>query len=269
MKATHKLALVALLAGATAAGHAADWNQSAVGVRWGAGFADPGITRDFRKTIYSYENVNGDKLGTNLFVLDVLRSGAADQAVGGGGAAQELYALYQRTYSLSAITGNKDGYGPFKDISLVARGDFGSKEDGFGARPRKLRLGMSVAMPLTAGFWNIGLQAYKHNDHNGITGRDVTYKVAPLLASSWMVPLAGIATFSGYADVIGSKGKDGFGAETATEVLVFAKLMLPLGASGVHAGIGYEYWKNKYGTDSSHVPGAKHATPLLLAEYHF
>lgn len=45
--------------------------------------------------------------------------------------------------------------------------------------------------------------------------------MAPLLASSWMIPLGEIGNFSGYAELIGFKGKDGFGAGAKTEVLVY------------------------------------------------
>jgi nucleoside-specific outer membrane channel protein Tsx len=271
MKQKYALITAIAAAGISGAVHAADWSHNAIGVRWGSGFADPGITKDFNKTIFSFEHVSGDRLGTNLFVLDVLKSDSTDPAVGGGGGAQELYSLFQRTFSLSALTGNTGGYGIFKDINLVGRADFGSKDDAFGARPRKLRLGVSFALPVEKGFWNVSLQAYKHRDHNGIVGRDVSFNIAPLLASSWMIPIGGFATFSGYADFIGPKGKDGFGAGTKTEVIVFTKLMFNVAGatSGLRAGVGYEYWKNKYGTNSSVVPGAKQSLPLLLTEYHF
>ena len=98
MQLKYKLAVATVIAGLSVVTHAADWSDSAVGVRGGTGFADPGITKDFTKTILSFEHVSGDKLGTNLFVLDVLKSSSADAAVGGGGGAQELYAPVSYTH---------------------------------------------------------------------------------------------------------------------------------------------------------------------------
>jgi hypothetical protein len=49
--------------------------------------------------------------------------------------------------------------------------------------------------------------------------------VAPALVSAWAIPVSGLGTFAGFFDVTGPKGKDGFGDETRTEVLVRAKFM--------------------------------------------
>ena len=74
--------------------------------------------------------------------------------------------------------------------------------------------------------------------------------------------------------VTGPKGKDGFGVQTVTETLMRASLQWDVGTLAslnkgtVFAGIGYEYWNNKFGNPSS-VPGTKTNAPVVYAEWHF
>jgi hypothetical protein len=49
---------------------------------------------------------------------------------------------------------------------------------------------MSAAMPVSAGFWDIGVAAYKENNNNGIMGKSVSFDVAPSLSSAWALKAA-------------------------------------------------------------------------------
>jgi hypothetical protein len=50
---------------------------------------------------------------------------------------------------------------------------------------------MSAAMPVSAGFWDIGVAAYKeNNNNNGIMGKSVFFDVAPSLSSAWVLKAA-------------------------------------------------------------------------------
>ena len=97
-------------------------------------------------------------------------------------------------------------------------------------------------MPVSAGFWNIGVAAYKETNHNGIVGKSVSFKVAPALTSVWAIP-AGAGTFGGFVSVVGPKGKDGFGSETKTETLARATYMFNVMGpkSALTAGIGVQF----------------------------
>ncbi|MEX8520855.1 MAG: outer envelope protein [Leptothrix sp. (in: b-proteobacteria)] len=260
------LALCALAAAATA--QAADWSDTSIGLRYGTRFAEPAISDPIAKKIVNFTHISGDKLGTNLVIGDVLASNEKDPAAGGGGGAQEFYGFFQRTFSGNALSGSK-GFGPLKDISLVARFDLSAKDTKFAPRVRKQRYGVSFAMPVPAGFWDVGVQSYKESNHNGIVGRDVDFKLTSALASAWAIPLGAGVSFEGFLDVIGAKGKDGFGNETKSELLTRWTLMYKVGTSGVKAGVGIEYWKNKFGNDSATTAGAKQTTPMLLAQYSF
>ena len=264
-------ALFTVLLGCTSA-MAADWSTDSIGYRFAPSGSEPGVSNKVSKNILTFTHVSGDKLGSNFFTIDLLKSNKSDPSNGGATGAQEWYGFYQRNFSLSAMTGNKGGYGFAKDLNLTARVDAGTKNTTFAPSPLKLRLGMSASMPVTAGFWDVGVEAYKETNNNGIVGKSVSFKVAPALVSAWAIPVGGVGTFGGFVSIVGPKGKDGFGADTATETLARATFMFDVMGpkSGLTAGIGIEYWKNKFGNNNAIASvknSATSTTPLLLVEY--
>jgi hypothetical protein len=264
-------ALLALLIGSSGS-FAADWSSNSIGYRYAPSQSEPGVTDKVSKNIFSFTHVSGDSLGGNFFTIDLLKSSSKDPANGGAQGAQEWYGFYQRNFSISSMTGNKGGYGFVKDLSLTGRIDAGAKNTAFAPAPFKLWLGVEAAMPVSAGFWNVGLSANSEKNNNGIVGKSVSFKTAPALTSAWAIPVGGIGTFGGFASIVGPKGKDGFGVETKTETLITAKFMFDVMGpkSGLTAGIGVEYWDNKFGCDNSKnfvKNSCKATTPLLLVEY--
>lgn len=272
MKSLPKLtALLTVLLSCTGA-MAADWSTNSIGYRYAPSGSEPGVSSKVPKNILTFTHVSGDKLGSNFFTIDLLKSSKADPAAGNASGAQEWYGFYQRNFSLNAMTGNKTGYGFAKDLNLTARVDAGTKNTAFAPSPLKLRVGMSASMPVTAGFWDVGVEAYKETNNNGIVGKSVSFKVAPALVSAWAIPVGGVGTFGGFLSVVGPKGKDGFGADTATETLARATFMFDVMGpkSGLTAGFGIEYWKNKFGNNNAIASvknSATSTTPLLLVEY--
>ena len=251
---------------------AADWSDTSVGYRYASQQSEPGVTDSVSKNILSLTHVSGDKLGTNFFTIDLLKSASNDPAAGGPSGAQEWYGFYKRSFSMQGMTGQPVTLGFAKDVNLNLRMDAGSKNTAFAPAPLKLRAGFSVAMPVSAGFWDVGVDLYKEKNHNGIVGKDVTFDVATVLTSAWAIP-AGPGTFGGFIDIVGPKGKDGFGAQTRTETLARATYMFDVAGpkSGLKAGVGVEYWNNKFGCDNaaSNVKNSCKATsPLMLLEYH-
>jgi hypothetical protein len=264
------LLLCALLAGTSAM--ASDWSSNSLGYRYAPSQSEPGVSDKVSKNILSFTHVSGDKAGSNFFTIDLLKSDNSDLNNGGGAGAQEWYGFYQRNFSISAMTGNKSGYGFAKDLSLTARFDAGTKNTTFAPSPFKVQLGVTAAMPVSAGFWDIGLAVYKESNNNGIVGKAVSFTAAPALNTAWAIPVGGIGAFTGFASIVGPKGKDGFGEETKTETLIRASFMFDIGGakSGLTAGVGVEYWDNKFGCDNgkSFVRNSCTATtPLLLVEY--
>ena len=266
-----KLALVACAAITVGAAQAANWSDTYLGYRYAPNMSEPGVTDKVAKNIFSMTHVSGDRLGMNLFTIDLLKSGTEDPSNNGTVGAQEWYGFYKRSFSLNALMDKKD-FGTVKDINLTLRFDAGSKNTTFAPAPFKLRPGVSFAMPVSAGFWDIGADLYKEWNYNGIVGTNVAFKTAIALSSAWAVP-AGPGTFGGFLDIVGPKGKDGFNDDTKTEVLLRGTYMVDVGGpkSGLKAGVGAEFWSNKFGCNNggSLVKNSCRAvTPLLLVEYH-
>jgi hypothetical protein len=272
MKNTQKLAVLFFAVATCASAQASDWSVNSVGYRYAPSQSEPGVTDKTAKNILSFTHVSGDPSGSNFFTIDLLGSDNNDPANGGAAGAQEFYGFYQRSFSLSAMTGNKNGYGFAKDLSLTARFDASAKNTTFAPAARIVTLGVSAAMPVSAGFWDIGLAVYKETNNNGIVGKAVTFDAAPALNSAWSIPVGGVGSFTGFAHIVGPKGKDGFGGDTATETILRGNFMFDIGGPklGLSAGVGVEYWSNKFGCDNakSFVKNScTSTTPLLLVEY--
>jgi len=251
-----------------------DWQENTLSVRWGPKFAEPGVDADIAKTIYNYTHFGHDRLGTNLFAVDALVSNSKDEATGGGDPAQEIYAFYQRSFSLSALTGQDMTLGGWaRDVSIYGRFDTNTKNVDFGPRIRKYRLGLSLALPVPAGFWEVSVGAYKEQNHNGIVipnvkpqGVRVTSDLVPEVLSSWTIPAGGIGTFEGYADYVSAKGDNGFGQATHGEIHAQMFFMFNLdGPKGSwQAGLGGELWRHKYGESGE---GSRQTTGLVTLRY--
>lgn len=94
-----------------------------------------------------------------------------------------------------------------------------------------------------------------------------------MLAASWGVPF-GLdpmdAEFKGYANYVGAKGRDGFGTETKPETLANLALLADLGRmlgtprNHLMAGVGFDYWSNKFGGANKWV-----MAPMVMLQLHF
>jgi nucleoside-specific outer membrane channel protein Tsx len=280
MKAT---LTVLALATSVACAHAADWSDTSIALTTGDKFAEPYNTKDVGKNVYSLKHVSGDKYGQNFFIADLLQSNSADPGTGSSSGAQEVYVVYRRLFDLQKMTGKSYAYGPVKGMGITAGFDWNTKHDSYGSKKRMLAVGPTWMMDVKQGFFNVSLLMLdESNDPNGSrfgysTGR-YSYKKHGDLSLAWGVP-AGITnlSFEGWADYIASKGKDETGGDTKPETHINASLMYdvsePVGVAKntVKLGVGYEYWKNKFGNDytGGAGKGAFAKTPFLKAEYHF
>ena len=174
--------------------------------------------------------------------------------------------------------------GPIKDIGAVLGFDANAKTDaGYNSKKRMLVAGGTLMMDVP-GFLNIGLVALwesnaPYNTFSKTSTPRYTYDTHPMLTAAWAIPLPGglPLTFEGFANFIASKGKNEFGVNTAAETNVDMQVMYDLsglfgaGKNTLKLGVEYQYWKNKFGNDSSGVAGkgALAKTPMIRAEYHF
>ncbi len=255
------------------------WNDTFIGYRVGNNFHFPGVADKIKQNIGYLTTTGGFKYGSYAFNVDYRVSDSANPEAGGpnSGGAQEVYSVGRVTASASKIFGRQVGYGVIRDVGLTGGYEFGTKNDAYAQRARMLVLGGTVEFALPRGFWNLTVGARTESNHNGIVGADVDYDTAAHLESSWLYPfrLGSVPLiFRGFVSITGPKGKDGFGVQTTTEYLTRAALLADIGSFAgqprtFYAGVGYEYWKNMFGTPSDEAVNTKTSTPMLQMEVHF
>jgi hypothetical protein len=276
---------------------ASDWSDTFLGYRHGTKFREPFNVHDIKKDILSVTHASGYTYGSNFFTVDMIKSDANDPVNGGGGGAHEAYAVYRTTLSGSKVLGwDFKNAGFIRDVGLTAGFDFGAKNDQFSPRAWKTAIGPKVSFNVP-GFWDVALVHRTERSHNwfatgpgfggfGCVGSstrvcnpDVHFKNTFAMETAWLIALGQLgvpAKFQGFLTYIGKKGKDGTGADTAAEAYLEASLMFDVGSlagrkDAVFAGVGYQYWRNKFGSDSSKDPtgGSIARTPQLQLEWHF
>lgn len=277
----------AIIAAFGFAAQAADWSDTYIDYRYGTKFAEPFNPNVISKNIINLSHVSGYKYGTNFFNAELLFSDDKDpSAFGSKDGAHDAYVLYRHTLDLGKISGNEYKFGPIRGIGFTAGFDVSSKTDaGYNSVRRMLVAGPTLMMDVP-GFLNVSLlELWDSNAPHGVNSDGIPYsvprykyKVHPMINLVWNIPLEFIPlSFEGFANFVASKGKDEFNANTAAETFIDMQIMYDLspvlGASKntFKLGFEYQYWKNKFGKDSS-GPAGKGAfakTPIIRVEYHF
>ena len=275
-----KLALAFLTAAALPLA-AADWSDTFVGYRTSNQFQEPGIDGTLKKDILQLSHVSGWAYGSNFFNVDMLMSDKGDPSANGTSGANEVYVVYRTAMSLGKVSGKDLGFGPVRDLSFTAGFDFNSKNNAFASKKRFLVFGPTLNFKVSNGFFDLGLWGCHEQNYNGIVGKSVDFKTTFTLTAAWGLPFqvgrVG-AEFKGYANYIGAKGKDGFGVETKPETLANLSVLFDISPvfgtkKKVYAGLGYEYWNNKFGGQNSDAPAPatnrRVTAPMLQVQVHF
>ena len=198
--------------------------------------------------------------------------------------AHEVYVLYRHTLDLEKVTGSPYKFGPVRGVGITAGFDYNSKTDaGYNSKKRMLVAGPTLMVDVP-GFLNVSLLALwesnaPYNTFSKTSTPRYHYDTHAMLNLAWGIPLGkdtGLS-FEGFANFIGSKGKNEFGGDTAAETNIDMQVMYDLsGIAGAKPGtfklgFEYQYWKNKFGNNHSGPAGsgAFAKTPLIRAEYHF
>ena len=277
--ATTFVALLALLAAQAARAAIFQWQDNFIGYRYGQAYREPANPNKLVKNIYQFQHASGCAWGDNFLNIDMLRSaGSADPKAGSATGATEFYAVCRSTLSAEKITGKSMKFaGIIRDIGLTVGFDANTKNDAFGSRVRKLFVGPTASLDVP-GYLTIGLLLTKENNNNNIVGKRVYFDPTYCIAIAWGIPILKTPfTLKGFANYIGAKGKDGFGAETAPETYIEAALMIdpffdkPARKGKYYLGIGYQYWNNKFGSAATHDPtgGSKAECLQFQLEFHF
>lgn len=268
-----------LLLGAAMSVSAADWSDNSISYLYGARFSEPGIDDEIAKSIFEFTHVDGYQYGSNFLNIQVLFSDSADPAEGSSDGATEFYVVYRHQLSLNKISGQNFTWGPVRDWSLSGGVDLNTKNTDFAPAKRMLVIGPTINFDVP-GFWDFSVMYRSEKNHNGLPfaeEHDVRFDDTYYLETAWGIPfqLGSVPLkFKGFANFIPPKGKDGFGNDTVSETLVHAALLVDVGQIAFgkkdtfFAGVGYEYWKNKYGSSSSDTAGTEANTPFLNLEWH-
>ncbi len=269
---------------------AADWSDAWVGYQYQPSKHEPAVGTGIRKQIVELGYVGGDKYGTTLMVVDNYFSDNCYPAApsnpydGGpceGSGSLEVYGVLRRSLSLSAVSGSKMAFGPVRDVSLTAGLVMGTQNTAIATRPVKLTFGPTFSFDMKSGFLDVGVWLYKERNHNGFysapLSSSINYKATWNINVAWSVPVTQHLSFSGYGDLVGTKGKELFGQtsglDSKRELHLFPKLMLDVtGIAGgkpglLKAGFGVEIWRNMYGSPAT--VGAKSDAATFVVESHF
>jgi nucleoside-specific outer membrane channel protein Tsx len=197
--------------------------------------------------------------------------------------------VFRTTLSGNKISGTKDfAIGPFEDIGFQLGGDYDVQNDQFGSYKRLLVAGPEFDVALPKGFWTISPQISHEWDTNGFAapeGPRDSFAPTYEIETAWLYPFAigpVPLQFTGFANLIGPKGR-GYSEPTPytgdfyhkTEILFHPKLLVDVGSlvgytpGKLMAGVGYEFWMNKFGSYKPYVEGTQQSSVFFEVGYHF
>ena len=283
-QAVAKYVSVATLLGCMSAGaHAAAWSDTFVGYRYGTQFMEPNNPENVEKHILQFTHVSGYSLGQNFFNLDLLQSSNEDPASNSDSGATEAYLTYRHQLHAGSVFDEPVAFGPVRDMALTLGFDLNTKNTGFAPRKRQLVVGPTFKFDVPRGFVDLSLFYSREWNHCGLppcglpeNQNSISFDPYYQINLAWGLPFEVAALplkFQGFYNYNGAKGDDYFGDSTKPEQLMRTSLMLDVGqvAWGVEnslwAGVGYEYWRNKFGNHDK--PGVDTDAMTLNVEWHF
>jgi nucleoside-specific outer membrane channel protein Tsx len=246
--------------------------------RYGTHFTEPARPNDITKHIPTLSHLNSNRTGIHFLSLEGRFSDGNDPAKNSTAGADEYLFNYRWQLPAGRVLDKPLGAGPVRDVALLAGIDLTTKDTLFAPRKRAWMIGPVLKLDVP-GYLDIGLLYYKERNHKGIPGTprpDTEFDGTWLLNIMWGIPFqAGptSAVFQGLFNRLGEKGDDFNYRPTAGETLLRTAVMFDVGPSfgwskkAFMAGIGYEWWKNKYGTPAG--IGTHTKTPTLNFEVHF
>lgn len=267
-----------------ATAHALQWQDNSISYTTSNQFTEPGVTKKVTKHIVEFVHANGYRLGNNLFRAKVLRSDENDPVDGGTRGATEVYVVYRHLLSLGALLDRPVAFGPVKDVGLTVGFDLNTKDNAFGPRKRLLVAGPTLKFNVPPrSMLNLSLLAAQERNECNLppclapgAKQKITFDTFPLIHAAWRFPIT-VGSMStrleGFAAKGFRRGTDYVGNKVAHETLVRVAWLADVGAllgdnpNSLFAGVGYELWRNKYGSNG--VPGRNTDAPTLQLKWHF
>jgi hypothetical protein len=247
----------------------------------------PGYAGNVDEAALNIAYANGWTYGSNFASIDIenfTHQDPANTAFNGvkhTSDSLELYALYRTVLSGNKIFGgNQFSFGPIKDVGLEFGVDVDTQDDQFASYKRLLVFGPNFSIDVPKGFLSIGVHISKEWNTNAyLPNNSTSFNPAPELEVAFLYPFEigpVPLKFTGYINVIGPKGKGNkYDVNHGTEVLAHPKLLVDVGAllggkpNAFDAGVGYEYWYNKFGNEAKYLPGTQQNAFFVEAGYHF
>jgi nucleoside-specific outer membrane channel protein Tsx len=271
---------------------AATWSDTLIGYRHGTHFTEPNNTKNIHKDILHVGYASGYAGGENFFNIDALQSDDNDPANGGDSGATEMYLVYRHQLYLGQLLDKNLAFGPVKEIAITLGFDLNSKNTAFAPNKRLVLVGPTFKFNVP-GFFYVGLWAGREWNHCGLDAQPgSTFDPCPkstirfdnqwFIGSGWGIPFSAGSIplkFQGFLMHGSEKGKDYADVNTKAETLMRTSLMLDAGQliaqqkNKFYLGIGYEYWRNKFGnhaySNGNEKPGINTHAPTLQTEWHF
>jgi nucleoside-specific outer membrane channel protein Tsx len=230
--------------------------------------------------------VNGWTYGSNFLDLDAeqFSKGDPSQSIDGKPnlGSSEFYGVFRTTLSGDKISGTNDfTFGPIADVGFRIGGDYDVQNDSFGSYKRLFVAGPQFDLALPKGFANISLEVSHEWDTNGFAepGPSTSFSPTAEVESAWMYPVSlgpVDAQITGFANIIAPKGK-GYGGDFyhKTEILLHPKVLFDVGKlvgytpGKLMAGVGYEYWFNKFASTKPPLQGTQEHSVFFEVGYNF
>jgi nucleoside-specific outer membrane channel protein Tsx len=271
-------ALAGALLAAPALAHAATWSDTFIGYRYGTDFREPNNPRDVEKHILQLSHASGYSIGQNFVNLDIFQSDKADPTErGGSNGATEFYLTYRHQVHLGKAFGRSLAFGPVKEVAITAGFDLNTKNSPVQPRKRLLVVGPTLKFDVP-GFLDVSLLLGKEWNHNnfGSVEKEIAFDPQWIISAAWGIPFnAGPVPlkFQGFANYLSKRGEDYNGKKTKAETLMRTSLMVDVGQMAwgkkntLLMGVGYEYWRNKFGNHG--IQGVDVDAPTFQMEWHF
>ncbi len=264
-----------------------DYQDTYLNLRYLGQDKQPGYRGNVDEVAGNISYANGWTYGSNFASLDFedfsARGDPANSVTNHANSNSfELYAAFRTVLSGNKITGtDMFRFGPIRDIGLELGLDIDTQNDQFASYKRLIIIGPQFSINLPRGFWNItiGLSHEWNTDAYLPNGNGTNYDTTYQIETAWSYPFAlgpVPLNFTGFGDYIGPKGRGATGDfYHRAEILLHPKLMVDVGTligyvpNKLEAGVGYEYWHNKFGDVPQHTAGTQQDAFFVEVGYHF
>lgn len=277
-KRVFTLSALALAVSAAPQVSAATWSDTYIGYRFGTEFTEPSNDKDITKHILQFTHASGYAYGQNFLNVDLLQSDENDPASGDvrgeGDGATEAYLTYRHQLHLGKVFDQDFSFGPVKEVALSAGFDLNTKNTTFGPRKQLLLVGPTLKFAVPKGFLDFSVFYAHERNRNGFKPageRDITFNDYTVYNLAWGLPFNAGPVPMKFQGFINYNTPKGLG--TDDEILARPSLMVDVGdlafgkSNTLWAGVGYEYWRNKFGNQG--VDGIDTDAPTFQLEWHF